>query len=140
MPQTFIEAPINSRRTEFMLAYLGRYKLRNMSSAVAAAQGYDTLLILAAALRQAGSTEGPKLRAALENLQERIAGVITTYERPFTARDHEAITDNMVVMGEVRKGAIVFAHREDERAAIIGRKRQPDEMPQAVSISAESRD
>ncbi len=140
MPQTFIEAPINSRRTEFIMAYLGKYKLRHMSSAIAAAQGYDTMLILAAALREAGGTEGPKLRAALENLQGRIAGVVTTYERPFTARDHEAITDNMVVMGEVRQGAIVFAHKEDEKAAIVGRKRQPDEMPTAVSISAESGD
>lgn len=136
MPQTFIEAPINSRRTEFIMAYLGKYKLRRMSSAIAAAQGYDTMLILAAALRQAGGTEGPKLRAALENLQERVAGVVTTYERPFTARDHEAITDNMVVMGEVRQGAIVFAHKEDEKAAIVGRKRQADQIPGALNVSA----
>ena len=135
MPQTFIEAPTTSRRTEFILAYLGKTKVSRMSSAISAAQGYDTLLILAAALRQAGTTDGPKLRAALENLEERIPGVVTTYERPFTAQDHEAITDNMVAMGEVRKGAIVFAHKDDEKAAIVGRKRQSDVMPTAVSIS-----
>lgn len=139
MPQTFIEAPINSRRTEFILAYIGRSKVSRMSSAISAAQGYDSILILAAALRQAGSTDGAKLRAALENLEERIPGVVTTYEQPFTAQDHEAITDNMVVMGEVRKGAIVFAHKEDEKAAIVGRKRQSDVMPTAVSISSEER-
>jgi branched-chain amino acid transport system substrate-binding protein len=137
MPQTFIEAPINSRRTEFIMTYLGKTKVSRMSSAISAAQGYDTMLILAAALRQAGSTDGAKLRAALENLEERIPGVVTTYERPFTAQDHEAITDNMVVMGEVRKGAIAFAHKDDEKAAIVGRKRQSDVMPSAVSITSE---
>lgn len=135
MPQTFIEEPVSSRRTEFILAYLGKNKLKRISSAVSAAQGYDTMLLLAAAIRQAGSTDGAKIRAALENLNERVQGVVTTYERPFTAQDHEAITDNMVVMGEVRRGMVLFAHKEDEIAAIVGRKRQSDEMPKAVSIS-----
>ncbi len=135
MPQTFIEEPVNSRRTEFIVTYLGKTRLKRISSAVSAAQGYDTMLLLAAAIRQAGSTAGPKIRAALENLEERVQGVVTTYERPFTAQDHEAVTDNMVVMGEVRRGLVLFAHKEDEVAAIVGRKRQADEMPRAVSIN-----
>ena len=136
MPQTFIEEPVNSRRTEFIVTYLGKNNLKRISSAVSAAQGYDTMLLLAAAIRQAGSTAGPKIRAALENLEDRVPGVVTTYERPFTAQDHEAITDNMVVMGEVRRGLVLFAHKDDEKAAIVGRKRQADEMPRAVSITA----
>lgn len=136
MPQTFIEEPVSSRRTEFIVTYLGKTGLKRISSAVSAAQGYDTMLLLAAAIRQAGSTAGPKVRAALENLEERVQGVVTTYERPFTAQDHEAITDNMVVMGEVRRGLVLFAHKDDEKAAIVGRKRQSDEMPKAVSISS----
>ena len=135
MPQTFIEEPVNSRRTEFIVTYLGKNNLKRISSAVSAAQGYDTMLLLAAAIRQAGSTAGPKIRAALENLEDRVPGVVTTYERPFTAQDHEAITDNMVVMGEVRRGLVLFAHKDDEKAAIVGRKRQADEMPRAVSIT-----
>ena len=136
MPQTFIEEPLSSRRTEFILAYLGKYKLKRMSSAVSAAQGYDAMLILAAAIQQAGSTDGGKIRTALENLDARVQGVVTTYERPFTTQDHEAITDNMVVMGEVRRRMVLFAHKEDEVAAIVGRKPQSDEMPKAVSISS----
>lgn len=135
MPQTFIEEPVSSRRTEFILSYLGKTGLKRISSAVSAAQGYDTMLILAAAIRQAASTDGAMIRAALENLDERVHGVVTTYERPFTAQDHEAITDNMVVMGEVRRGMVLFAHKEDEIAAIVGRKRQSNEMPKAVSIT-----
>jgi len=32
-------------------------------------------------------------------------------------------------------GLVLFAHKEDEVAAIVGRKRQADEMPKAVSIT-----
>ncbi len=132
MPQTFIEEPVNSRRTEFILTYLDRYKVARMSSAIAAAQGYDTMLILAAALRQAGSTDGSKLRAALENLQACIHGVVSTYQHPFSAGDHEAITTDMVVMGEVRKGRIQFAHKDDEKVAIVGKKRKVDDILQSA--------
>ncbi len=123
MPQTFIEEPTSSRRTEFILAYLGKYNLKRMSSAVSAAQGYDAMLILAAAIRQAGATDGAKIRAALEDLKGRIPGVVSTYEQPFTKTDHEAVTASMVTMGEVRQGIITFAYKEDEKAAIVGRKR-----------------
>ncbi len=122
MPQTFIEEPTSSRRTEFILTYLSKYNLKRMSSAVSAAQGYDAMLILAAAIRQANTTDGAKVRAALENLRGRIPGVVSTYEQPFTKDDHEAVTGNMVVMGEVRQGIITFAYKEDEKAAIVGRK------------------
>lgn len=123
MPQTFIEEPTTSRRTEFITTYLTQYKLKRMSSAVSAAQGYDAVLILAAALRQAGTTDGPKLRAALEDLRENVRGVITNYERPFSKTDHEAISASLVMMGEVKQGIITYAYKEDEKIAIVGRKR-----------------
>lgn len=123
MPQTFIEEPTTSRRTEFIVTYLNTHNVKRIPSAVSAAQGYDAMLILAAAIRQAGSTEGPKIRAALENLDAWVPGVIATHEKPFTKDDHEAISASLVVMGEVRRGAITYAYREDEKKAIIGRKR-----------------
>lgn len=123
MPQTFIEEPITSRHTAFITSYLSTYKVKRIPSAVSAAQGYDSLLLVAAAIRQAGSTEGPRIHAALEELKERVYGVVTTYERPFTREDHEAISANMVVTGEVRNGVVTYAYKEDEKAAIIGRKR-----------------
>ncbi len=124
MPQTFIEEPTTSRRTEFIVTYLSTYDTKRIPSAVSAAQGYDAMLILAAAIRQAGSTEGAKIRAALENLESHVYGVIATHEKPFTKDDHESITANMVVMGEIRKGSITYAYKDDEKLAIIGRKRQ----------------
>jgi branched-chain amino acid transport system substrate-binding protein len=54
--------------------------------------GYDAVQILAAAMRQAGSTEGPKLREALENLSAPVVGVMKTYNKPFSATNHEALS------------------------------------------------
>ncbi len=109
MPQTFIQAPDTEKRKSFIVAYQKRYKVQRMSSAVSAAQGYDGMLLLAAAVRQAGSTEGPRIREALENLQAPVEGVIALYQRPWTREDHEAIKPEMVVMGEVRDGRVVRA-------------------------------
>jgi branched-chain amino acid transport system substrate-binding protein len=62
---------------------------------------------------QAKSTEGPKIREALENLGKKIEGVVTIYDKPYTADDHEAITGNIPVMGLVKGGHVVPAHPED---------------------------
>jgi branched-chain amino acid transport system substrate-binding protein len=57
-----------------------------MPSPVSAAQGYDSIYLLAAAIKQAGTTDGPKVKAALENLNEKIEGVVTTYNKPLARR------------------------------------------------------
>jgi branched-chain amino acid transport system substrate-binding protein len=84
-----------------------------MPSPVSAAQGYDSAYILAAAITQAKSTEGPKIRQALENLEAKIEGVVTTYDKPYSAKDHEAISPNIPIMGLVKGGRVVPAHPED---------------------------
>ena len=113
MPQTFIQLPNTPKRKEFIEAYQAAYKTERIPSPVSAAQGYDSVLLLAAAIKQAGSTEGRKIREALENLQTKVEGVVTTYDRPFTATDHEAVTANIPVFGLVRDGRVVPAHDED---------------------------
>ena len=113
MPQTFIQLPNTPKRKAFIEAYQAAYKTERMPSPVSAAQGYDSVLLLAAAIKQAGSTEGRKIREALENLQTQVEGVVTTYDRPFTAADHEAVTANIPVFGLVRDGRVVPAHDED---------------------------
>jgi branched-chain amino acid transport system substrate-binding protein len=109
MPQTFIQEGNTPKRKAFIEAYQKAYKVDRIPSAVSAAQGYDSVYLLAAALRQAGTTDGPKVRAALENLKEKIDGVVTTYNHPFTHDDHEAIKPGMAVMGEVKGGHVVAA-------------------------------
>jgi branched-chain amino acid transport system substrate-binding protein len=109
MPQTFIQEGNTPKRKAFIDAYQKAYKVNRIPSAVSAAQGYDSIYILAAAIKQAGTTDGPKVREALENLKEKIDGVVTTYNHPFTHDDHEAIKPGIAVMGEVKGGQVISA-------------------------------
>ncbi|OYO29362.1 amino acid ABC transporter substrate-binding protein [Janthinobacterium sp. PC23-8] len=111
MPQTFIQDASTPKRKAFIDAYVATYKPSGgrMPSAVSAAQGYDSIYLLAAAIKQAGGTDGPKVRAALENLTEKVEGAVTTYDKPFSKTDHEAITADVTVFGEVRDGKVVQA-------------------------------
>jgi branched-chain amino acid transport system substrate-binding protein len=111
MPQTFIQDPTTPKRKAFIDAYVKAYHPPGdrMPSPVSAAQGYDSIYLLAAAIKQAGSTDGPKVRAALENMNEKIDGVVTTYSKPYTKDNHEAITADVTVFGEVKDGHVVLA-------------------------------
>jgi branched-chain amino acid transport system substrate-binding protein len=113
MPQTFIQMPTTPKRAAFIKAYQEAYKVDRMPSPVSAAQGYDSIYLLAAAIKQAGSTDGRKVKDALENLNEKVEGVVTTYDHPYTKADHEAITANIPVFGEVKDGRVQPAHAED---------------------------
>ncbi len=118
MPQTFIQEPNTPKRKAFIEAYQKAYKIERIPSPVSAAQGYDSMYLLAAAIKQAASTDGVKVRQALENLNAPVEGVITTYVHPYTHDDHEAITMNMVVMGEVKNGRVVYAYDSDKGQAV----------------------
>lgn len=66
-------------------------KEKNLPMFVTAAQGYDSVMILAAAIKKAGSTDGEKLQTALESI-DGVQGVIKTYDKPFSKTDHEGLT------------------------------------------------
>ena len=119
MPQTFIQEPTTPKRQAFIINYLKTFNPKNqrIDSPVSAAQGYDSIYLLAAAIKQANSTDGPKIKAALEDLKTPVEGVITTYNKPFTAKDHEAITANIPVFGEVKGQRVVYAYAEDQKKA-----------------------
>ena len=117
MPQTFIEDQTLPKRKAFLDSYYKTYNVTKIPTPVAGAQGYDSVYLIAAAITQAGTTDGPKVRAALEDLKSKVEGVVTTYDKPFTAKDHNAITRNMVVFGKVQGGKIVYAKDTDAKAA-----------------------
>ena len=119
MPQTFIQEPTTPKRQSFIISYLKTFNPKNnrMDSPVSAAQGYDSVYLLAAAIKQAGSTDGPKIKAALEDLKAPVEGVVTTYNKPFTKTDHEAITANIPVFGEVKGNRVVYAYADDFKKA-----------------------
>ena len=118
MPETYIQSPsTTAKRKAFQDAYVKEFKPKNnnIASPVSAAQGYDSVYLLAAAIKQANSTEGPKILAALQDLKTPVDGVVMTYNKPFTAADHEAIKAKDVVMGVVENGRVEFLNAEDAK-------------------------
>jgi branched-chain amino acid transport system substrate-binding protein len=125
MAQTFIAEPSNERRASFLANYARKFN-QKMTVPMAAAQAYDTTYLLTYALFgiRNGQFGGPAVKAALENIPRTYYGVVATYERPFTRDDKDAVTDNMLVMGKVVKGAVTFAYAEDaKRNLFVQRKR-----------------
>lgn len=120
MPQTFIEEPITARSKAFIDAYHKAYGVSRIPSPVSAAQGYDAVLIFAAAIRQAKSTDSQKIRDALEDLKEPVKGVIATWVKPYSKWDpanvetHEAFRRDKVVMGMVQGGRVIFGNEADK--------------------------
>ena len=50
------------------------------------------MLLTAAAIKQAKSTDGAAVRAALEDLKTPVQGLLKTYDKPFSKTNHEALT------------------------------------------------
>lgn len=127
MAQTFIAEPSNERRASFLAAYKRKFN-KPMAVPMAAAQAYDTTYLLMYALfdvrgGQSGLT-GPALKASLEDIKRVYYGVVSTYDKPFTVDDKEAISANMLVMGKVSNGMVTFANPADaKRNLFVQRKK-----------------
>ncbi|MES2935742.1 MAG: ABC transporter substrate-binding protein [Pseudomonadota bacterium] len=115
MPQTFIQDPGSTSKNSFLLSYRRAYKTDVISSPMSAAQGYDGMRLLFLALYQAHSEDGSKIKDALENLKSRYQGVITSYDKPFSKTDHDAITQNMLLMGKIVGGRVDYANSNDKK-------------------------
>jgi branched-chain amino acid transport system substrate-binding protein len=125
MAQSFIAEPSNERRAAFLSAYKRKFK-QTLTVPMAAAQGYDSVYLLAFSLFgvRDGNPTGPVVKAALENISRVYYGVVATYERPFSINDKDAITRNMLVMGKVSNGVVTFARSEDaQQNAVVKRKK-----------------
>jgi branched-chain amino acid transport system substrate-binding protein len=121
MPQTFIEEPITPRVKHFIESYHKTYGVTRIPSPVSAAQGYDAVLIFAAAVSQAQSTDTHKIKEALEDLKAPVKGVIATWKQPYSKWDpaneqtHEAFRREQTVMGMVKDGRVVFSDEADRK-------------------------
>ena len=128
MPQTFIEEPVTPRVKKFIDAYHKAYGATRILSPVSAAQGYDAVLIFAAAVKQAQSADTHKIKEALENLNEPVKGIIATWQHPYSKWDpanvntHEAFRREHTVMGVVKDGRVVFADDADRQRLIKNMK------------------
>ncbi len=124
MPQTFIQEAGSTAKNSFLLAYARVFRSAQMPSPMSAAQGYDGMHLLALAMRQAKALDGDSLRRALEDLQVRHQGAVTSYDKPFSAQDHDAITANMMLVGRVSDGRVDYAYREDRQRSALLRYKQ----------------
>ena len=126
MAQTFIAEPSNERRAAFLSAYARKFQTRRIPVPMAAAQAYDATYVLVYSLFgiRDGNLGGPAIKSALENIQRVYYGVVATYDRPFSLDDKDAISANMLVMGQVRNGLVTFAYPEDARRNLFVQRKQ----------------
>ena len=73
---------------------------------VGTANAYDAMQLVALAIEKAGAADGAKIRDALENLGD-YRGLIKTYKRPFTAEEHDALTESDYILVTWKGGKIV---------------------------------
>ncbi|MDM0020576.1 ABC transporter substrate-binding protein [Variovorax saccharolyticus] len=125
MALSFVAEPTNERRATFLARYARKFETQRIPVPMAAAQAYDATYLLAhAVLSLPGDRlDGPGIKAALEQPKRPYYGVVTTYDKPFSSEDKEALTPNMLVVGTVKNGQVTFAHAEDAtRNRIVQRK------------------
>lgn len=107
MSATFFDVGETPAQAAFIDALHAMTGTDRIAAPSAAAQGYDALLVLAAAITQAGSTDGAEIRTALEHLARPVAGMVKTYDHPFSPDDHDAIGLADISLGMVKNGRAV---------------------------------
>jgi len=65
----------------------------DVTPAVGIANAYDAMHLMALAIAKAGSTEGPKIRQAMYEI-DKYEGLIKTYQKPFTPEKHDALSSD----------------------------------------------
>lgn len=88
------------------LAARVRERYPQMPTFVAAAQSYDSVMLLAAAIKKAGNTEGDKVAATLESGLPETQGIIKLYRKPFAKGDHEALSVDDFHLAKWRDGKV----------------------------------
>lgn len=124
MVQTVLPNPSLERNSSFLRAYAKLSQEPLIGSMMAASQTYDAMhLLLRSMFASKGDLSGRGLKNGLENLSQPYRGVVTTYDRPFSDKDHDAISSNMLWLGVWRNGERTFFYPEDAvRATVIRRK------------------
>lgn len=82
-------------------------KLKAPGSFSFALHGYDSVLLYAAAAKQANGFDGQAIRVALEDLQAPVQGVLKTYDKPFSKTNHEALTAKDLVWIRWKDGKLL---------------------------------
>jgi branched-chain amino acid transport system substrate-binding protein len=96
-------------------------KLKAPSSFSFALHGYDSVMLYAAAVRQANGIDGSAVRLALEDLKGAVQGVLKTYVKPFSKTDREALTAADLIWIRWKDGKL-----QPYTDAVIGALKQAD--------------
>ena len=125
MVQTILPNVFSERNSTFLRSYSAIAKEPLIGSVMSAAQTYDAVHVLLRAMFDSkGNLTGPALKTALENQSATYRGVVTTYEKPFSASDHEAISANMLWLGTWRDQQRAYFYKEDAKLATLIRRKQ----------------
>ena len=83
----------NKTSKKLALNYLKQYRkssIKDIAVPTGVAQAYDSMNLLAIAIKNANSFEGSKIKKALENILL-YKGAVKIYKKPFNHTDHEAL-------------------------------------------------
>ena len=127
MVQTVLPTPFYERNASFLRGYAKLSKETLIGSMMSASQTYDAVhLLLRAMFATKGDLSGPALKKALENLPRPYQGVVTTYDRPFSDKEHDAISANMLWLGVWRDGQRQYHYPHDAKlGGMVRRKQEP---------------
>jgi branched-chain amino acid transport system substrate-binding protein len=110
--QTFsFFGPLSPKAEAVLRAYHARFGTRRVDEigvSIAVASSYDGIHLLARAIRRAGTTAGPRIRDALEQL-EPYDGVMKRYAPAFTSERHDALLTEDYLMAIWHGGRLVPA-------------------------------
>ena len=127
MTQSIIQDSANEARTAFIASFGHRPGHRASGSLMAAAQAYDSVHLLVRAMFASHGDLAPvALKKALEDPTEPYRGVVTIYDHPFSTRDHEAFSLNMIWLGVWHRGDIHYFHANDALMSAAVRRKQAD--------------
>ena len=100
------QSEVGERVVAALKAKYGLKGPEDILAPVGTANAYDAMHLVALAIEKAGAADGAKIRDALENLGE-YRGLIKTYAKPFTADEHDALTEKDYILVTWRGGKIV---------------------------------
>ena len=94
----------NSRAAALATRVRARYP--QLVTFVSAAQAYDSVMLVSAAIKQAGTTDGAKVAAVLDSGLPDVQGIIKLYKMPFSKTNHEALNVNDFHLGKWKDGKV----------------------------------
>ncbi len=89
-----------------------RKNFPTLTTFACSAQSYDSVMLMAAAISKAGSTDGSKVAAALEDLSG-VQGIIKTYNKPFTKTKHEGLSVDDFYLAKWQENGTIVRFQDD---------------------------